>query len=145
VELAYEYDDDIIVEENIDGFEVGCAILGNEELTVGQLDEIELASGFFNFHEKYTLETSAIHVPARIPAQKAADIKDTAKTIYKALGCSGFARVDMFLTPAGKVYFSEVNTIPGFTAHSRYPNMLKAIGMSFEQIIDMAVGLAINK
>ena len=52
------------------------------------------------------------------------------------LGCSGFARVDMFLTPSGDVVFNEVNTIPGFTAHSRYPNMMKGIGLSFEQLLE---------
>ena len=66
LELAFAYDDHIILEEAISGFEVGCAVLGNDTLTVGELDEIELADGFFDFTEKYTLKTSAIHVPARI-------------------------------------------------------------------------------
>ena len=145
IKLAFEYDNEVIVEENINGFEVGCAILGNEHLTVGQVDEIELSDGFFDYKEKYTLETSSIHVPARIAAHKAEEIKETAKTIYRALGCSGFARVDMFLTPTGEIIFNEINTIPGFTAHSRYPNMLKAIGMTFEQIIDEIIKLAVRR
>ena len=70
MELAFEYDDHIILEEAISGFEVGCAVLGNDTLTVGELDEIELADGFFDFTEKYTLKTSAIHVPARISPAK---------------------------------------------------------------------------
>lgn len=70
VELAFQYDDHIILEEAIFGFEVGCAVLGNEALLVGEPDEIELSNGFFNFKEKYTLETSTIHVPARVPAEK---------------------------------------------------------------------------
>lgn len=137
VELAFRYDDQVILEENIEGFEVGCAVLGRSELITGEVDEIELSGGFFDFTEKYTLKTSSIHVPARIAASKSAEIKETAKTIYRALGCSGFARIDMFLTPEGKIVFNEVNTIPGFTEHSRYPGMMKAAGYSFESILDM--------
>ncbi len=144
LELAFEYDDHIILEEAISGFEVGCAVLGNDTLTVGELDEIELADGFFDFTEKYTLKTSAIHVPARISPAKAAEMKEVAQQIYKALGCQGFARVDMFLDKDGRVVFNEVNTIPGFTAHSRYPSMMKAIGMSFEQVISNVIELAVS-
>lgn len=144
IKLAFEYDDEIIIEESITGFEVGCAVMGNENLTVGEVDEIELSDGFFNFTEKYTLKTSAIHVPARIPKEKAEQIKQTAKTIYQALGCHGFARVDMFLNADGQVIFNEVNTIPGFTSHSRYPNMMKAVGISFEQVISRVIELAVG-
>ena len=62
--------------------------------------------------------------------------------IYRGLGCSHFARVDMFLTPQGEIYFNEVNTIPGFTTHSRYPNMLKEAGISFEEILSRLLGKA---
>lgn len=144
VRLAFRYDNKVIVEENIEGFEVGCAILGNNELTVGEVDEIELSNGFFDFTEKYTLKTSSIYVPARISKNKADEIKETAKVIYKALGCSGFARVDMFLTPSGEIVFNEVNTIPGFTEHSRYPGMMKAAGLSFTEIIEKIIELAVN-
>lgn len=143
--LAFEYDDQIILEECISGFEVGCAVLGNETLTVGEVDEIELSGGFFDFTEKYTLKTSAIHVPARIEPDTARRVKETAQVIYQALGCRGFARVDMFLEPTGRIVFNEVNTIPGFTAHSRYPSMMKAVGMSFEQVISAVIGLAVGK
>ena len=145
INLAFEYDDEVVVEENISGFEIGCAVLGNDILVIGQLDEIELTDGFFDYKEKYTLEMSSIHVPARISMQKAEEAKETAKIIYRALGCTGFARVDMFLTPSGEIVFNEVNTIPGFTAHSRYPNMLKAVDITFEQIINTAIQLAIGK
>ena len=105
--------------------------MGTENLTVGEVDEIELSGGFFDFTEKYQLKTSKIRVPARISHKKAQEIKETAKTIYKALDCSGFARVDMFLTKDGRIVFNEVNTIPGFTEHSRFPGMMKAAGISF--------------
>lgn len=143
IKIAFVHDKNVIVEETIPGFEVGCAVLGNDDLIVGEVDEIELADGFFDFTEKYTLKSSAIHVPARIAPAKAAQIKETAKTIYKALGCCGFARVDMFLTPTGDIVFNEVNTIPGFTSHSRYPSMLKAVGIPFSEVIDRVIALAV--
>lgn len=133
---AFRHDSTVILEEMIDGFEVGCAILGTEELIVGAVDEIELSDGFFDYTEKYTLKTSLIHVPARITQKKAKEIQETALRIYRMLRCTGFARVDMFLTPKGEIYFNEVNTIPGFTSHSRYPNMLKETGMAFGEVVE---------
>ena len=106
---------------------------------------MELSGGFFDFKEKYTLETSAIHVPARISREKAEEIKQTARRIYRALGCRGFARVDMFLEPNGRIVFNEVNTIPGFTAHSRYPSMMRAAGMSFEQVVSAVIELGVRQ
>lgn len=145
VKLAFAYDDTVIVEEAINGSEYGCAIMGNSVLKVGELDEIELTDGFFNFREKYTLETSTIHVPARLDKRTSNRLKQTAQKIYKALDCRGFARVDMFLSDSGKIVFNEVNTVPGFTTHSRFPNMMKAVGMSFEQIISAAIEQAVGK
>lgn len=136
IDLAFQYDNEVIVEEAIEGFEVGCAVLGSEKLMVGRVDEIELSDGFFDYTEKYTLKTSRIHMPARVDAWTEKRIQKTAVAIYKALGCSGFARVDMFLTPSGGIVFNEVNTIPGFTAHSRYPSMMKGIGLSFGEMLD---------
>lgn len=141
VRLALEHDGKAVIEENVDGFEVGCAVLGKEELLVGRVDEIELADGFFDYTEKYTLKTSAIHMPARIDGETEKRIQETAKTIYRGLGCSGFARVDMFLNAAGEIVFNEVNTIPGFTSHSRYPNMMKGIGLDFGELLDRLLGL----
>lgn len=142
VEIAFLHDRKVIIEEAVDGFEVGCAILGNDVLKIGEVDEIELSQGFFDYTEKYTLKTSKIHMPARINSDTAERIKETAVLIYRTLGCKGFARVDLFLTPRNEIVFNEVNTIPGFTSHSRYPNMLKGAGMSFPQIINELIRLA---
>lgn len=141
IDFAFEHDDEVLIEENVDGFEVGCAVLGMDELTVGRVDEIELAQGFFDFTEKYNLITSNIYMPARIAPETEDRIRETAKVIYKALGCSGFARVDMFLTPDNRIVFNEVNTIPGFTSHSRYPSMMKGIGLSFPEVLDKLISL----
>lgn len=145
IQEAFTHDTKVVIEAAIEGFEVGCAVLGNKELTVGEVDEIELHSDVFDFHEKYTLETSKIHVPARIAPEKAQEIKDTAKVLYRVLECEGMARVDMFLTPEGKIVFNEINTIPGFTSHSRYPSMMKAYGMSFQEVLDELVREALEK
>lgn len=144
VRLAFEYDNHVILEESISGFEVGCVIMGNDVLTIDELDSIELAEGFFDFEEKYTLKTSTIHVPAPISPAKAKELKEKAQVIYRVLGCRGFARVDMFLTDEGEVVFNEVNTIPGFTAHSRYPSMMKASGISLEHVITKVIELALE-
>lgn len=144
VEEALRYDDVFLLEESIPGFECGCALMGNAKLLHGEVDEVELEGGFFDFVEKYNLITSRIHVPARIAPEKREELVQTAKQIYRALGCSGFARVDLFLTPQGRIYFNEVNTIPGFTEHSRFPNMMKAKGLSFTQLLTLAIELAVT-
>ena len=144
VEEAFGHDREVLLEEAVDGFEVGCAVLGNEALTLGRVDEIELSGGFFDFAEKYTLKTSAIHCPARISPEKAQEIQQAAKTVYRALDCRGFARVDLFLTAGGQVLINEVNTIPGFTAHSRYPNMMKAAGLDFTSLVTRILELGVG-
>jgi len=145
VGAALAYDRKVIIEEAIEGFEVGCAILGNDRLTIGEVDEIELSKGFFDYTEKYTLKTSRIYMPARVTPKTAERIKRTAARVYRALGCRGMARVDMFLTPKRGIVFNEVNTIPGFTPHSRYPAMMSGIGLSFTEILDELIRLAVEE
>lgn len=145
VKNAFVYDDQVIIEEGIDGFEVGCAVLGNNTLIIGEVDEIELSGGFFDYTEKYTLTSAKIHMPARIDADTSARIKDTAAVIYRVLGCRGFARVDMFLSPDRDIVFNEVNTIPGFTTHSRFPNMMKGVGLRYAEIVDRLIQLGLEE
>ena len=143
-QAAFFHDREILLEEAVPGFEVGCAVMGSPdegELTAGLVDEIQLSGGFFDFEEKYTLKTSAIHCPARIAPEKALEVQEAAKRVYRALDCRVFARVDFFLTPEGRVVFNEANTIPGFTAHSRYPAMMKGIGLDFPALLDRLVEL----
>lgn len=144
VRAALAYDRRVLLEEAVSGFEVGCAVLGSDELTVGAVDEIELADGFFDYTEKYSLITSRIHCPARISPEKAAEIQEAAKAVYRALDCRVFARVDLFLTPWGEIVFNEVNTIPGFTAHSRYPGMMKAAGWDFGDLVSRLIELGVE-
>ena len=139
---AFLYDDKVIIEESADGFEVGCAVLGD---TIGEVDEIETENGVFDFYEKYHLKTSKIHLPARLGETEQEKIKEAARKIYNIMGCRGFARVDMFYTPDKKIVFNEVNTIPGFTEHSRFPAMLKAAGLDFGEVLEKAIELSLRK
>ncbi len=141
---AFAHDREILLEEAVPGFEVGCAVMGSDELTVGAVDEIELTDGFFDYTEKYNLITSRIYCPARISPEKAAEIQEAAKAVYRALDCRVFARVDLFLTPWGEIVFNEVNTIPGFTAHSRYPGMMAAAGWDFSRLITRLIELGVG-
>ena len=78
-------------------------------------------------------------MPARLSAADRERVQHTAKTIYRALDCAGFARVDMFFTPRGRIVFNEVNTIPGFTEHSRFPGMMRAAGLDFGAMLTQLV------
>ncbi|MCL2228012.1 MAG: D-alanine--D-alanine ligase [Oscillospiraceae bacterium] len=141
---AFAFDDAIIMEENIDGFETGCAVAGNDELTVGRVDEIELSDGFFTYEEKYTLKTSKIHMPARIDASTELRLQEAAKVIYRTLGCRGYCRIDTFLSKDGEIIFNEANTIPGFTPKSRFPKMMQGIGIEYPELVDMLIGLCLE-
>lgn len=136
IKFAFQFDREVIIEEAINGFEVGCAVMGNDELTIGRVDEIEIFGDIFDYVEKYTLKTAKIHMPARISEDTEKRIQAAAAKIYRALGCRVMARVDLFLTPEGRIVFNEVNTIPGFTPHSRFPNMMKGIGLDFHTLLD---------
>ena len=143
VSEALKYDDEVIVEENVCGVEVGCAVMGGDEVETGAVDEIELDVDWFDYHEKYTQKKSRIHTPARVPEDAACRIRETSKRIYRALGCSVFARVDLFLTPGGELLFNEVNTIPGLTEHSRFPKMMRAAGYAFPALLDRLIELGL--
>lgn len=145
IQTALEYDSRVILEEAIPGFEVGCAIVGTRKLTLGAVDEIHLAGGMLDNGEKYHPVTSVTRAPAQLPAETAERIKETAKTIYRALDCAGFARVDLFLTPDGRVVMNEVNTIPGFTPHSRYPAMMAAAGLTIPEVLDRLIAAALEE
>lgn len=142
---AFEYDKKAVIESMIDGFEIGCAVIGNDELIVGEVDEIDTKNDFFDYVEKYQQSNSKIYCPARISDELKNRARETAKLTYKALRCSGMARVDMFLTSSNDILLNEVNTIPGLTDVSRYPSMLKKIGIEYKDLIVKLVDLAMEK
>lgn len=143
--FAFEHDDKVLLETTIEGFEVGCAVMGNDILTVGSIDEIDTKNDFFDYEGKYELENTQIICPARIPKEVSDQVKELAKIAFQVMGCVGMARVDFFITPNQKIIFNELNTIPGFTATSRYPNMMKDINIDFKTLITSLVELALNK
>jgi len=141
---AFEFDSKVIIESGVDGFEIGCAVIGNDELTIGEVDEVETKNDFFDFVEKYTQHNSKIHCPARISEELKLKAKETAKRTYEVLRLKGLSRVDMFVTPDNEIILNEVNTIPGLTDLSRYPSMLKKIGIEYKDLIERLVFLALE-
>ncbi|RII15885.1 Vancomycin/teicoplanin A-type resistance protein VanA [Streptomyces sp. YIM 130001] len=147
VETARRYDAKVLIEEAVSGSEIGCAILGKgADLVAGEVDRIALSHGFFRIHQEDAPETgsenSVAIVPADIPEESRLLVQETAKAVYRALGCGGLARVDLFLKEDGEVVLNEVNTFPGMTSYSRYPRMMAAAGLSLPEVIDRAVSLA---
>jgi len=149
LEAARQYDSKVLVEEAVEGGEVGCAILGNAtELITGEPDRVSLSHGFFRIHQEAEpeqgSENATFIVPADITAGARDVVRETAKTLYRALGCTGLARVDLFLTEDGVVVLNEVNTLPGLTSYSRYPRMMAAAGLSLGEVIDRIISLALT-
>jgi D-alanine--(R)-lactate ligase len=149
VDTAREYDSKVLIEEAVVGSEVGCAILGERYgLVAGEVDQISLSHGFFKIHQENEpekgSENSTITVPANLPAETRALVQETAKAIYRALGCRGLSRVDMFLKDDGTVVLNEVNTLPGMTSYSRYPRMMAAAGVPMTDLIDRIVSLTLH-
>ncbi len=150
VAAAREFDEKVLIEEAIIGSEVGCAVLGSgAELSVGEVDQITLTHGFFRIHQESApeegSENATVTVPAAISVKERERVRETAKKIYRALGCTGLARVDLFLQKDGKVVLNEVNTFPGCTAYSRYPRMMAAAGMPLSAVMDRCIDLALKK
>ncbi|MFL6140585.1 MAG: D-alanine--(R)-lactate ligase VanA-Sc [Labedaea sp.] len=149
VETARQYDSKVLIEEAVLGSEVGCAILGNDlDLVAGEVDRISLSHGFFRIHQESAPESgsenSTVTVPADISAESRSLVQETAKRVYRALGCRGLSRVDMFLKEDGTVILNEVNTLPGMTSYSRYPRMMAAAGLPLAEVIDRMVSLALT-
>jgi D-alanine---(R)-lactate ligase len=149
VQTARQYDSKVVIEEAVVGSEVGCAIHGNDlDLFAGEVDQIALSDGFFRIHQEREPErgsdNATVIVPANISADSRSLVQETAKAIYRALGCSGLSRVDMFLTDDGQVVLNEVNTLPGMTSYSRYPRMMAAAGLPFADVIDRIVSLTLT-
>lgn len=148
LELARQYDPKVVIEAAVDGSEVGCAILGSgQDVLTGEVDRIALSHGFFRIHQEAAPERGSDNatpiVPADISPAARARVQETAKAIYNALGCSGLARVDMFLKQDGTVVLNEVNTLPGMTSYSRYPRMMAAAGLSPADVLDRMVSAAL--
>lgn len=141
---AFKIDSKVLVEQYIDCREIECAVLGNEDIFVSTPGEISTESEFYDFDTKY-INTSAnrLDIPAQLPDEIIQTLKDYAKKAFLALGLNGFSRVDFFLDrQTGKIYLNEINTIPGFTAQSMYPLLMKNEGISYQELLDRLIDLA---
>ncbi|OGS26297.1 MAG: hypothetical protein A2297_01560 [Elusimicrobia bacterium RIFOXYB2_FULL_48_7] len=131
--LAFKYDEQILVEEYIPGKELTVGIIGNKVLPV--IEIIPVKGKFYDFRAKYAKGGSVHVVPAKLDKKIAEDVKDTAKKAFDALGCKAVSRIDIRLSPEGRPYVLEVNTLPGMTETSLLPDAAKACGMSFLDMV----------
>ncbi len=136
IETASKYDNKILIEQGINGQEVECAVLGNEDVIASEVGEIKSADVFYNFDAKYKNQESKTIIPAEISKEKREEIRKLAIKAFKAINGKGLSRVDFFVeNETGKIYLNEINTMPGFTDISMYPKLFEASRNKLYEII----------
>jgi len=146
LDLACRYDRKVLVEEFIDGREVECSVLGNEDPIASLPGEVVPCNEFYDYKAKYIDGDSALVIPAELPADVTQQVRETAVAAFKALDLAGMARVDFFVTRKdNRPIINEVNTIPGFTQISMYPKLWEATGLSYRDLITQLIELAIER
>jgi len=135
VQLAAQYDDEILCEECIEGWELTCPVLGEGDAAVAlPVIRIEAVAGNYDYQNKYFTDTTQYHI-GTLPAEQEAAIRATVLAAYRSLGCRGWGRADLMLRKSdGQVFLLEMNTSPGMTSHSLVPMSAKAAGISYEQL-----------
>lgn len=134
--VAFAYDDKALVEEAVPGQEVECSILGNERPEASMVGEIVPDRDFYDYTSKYADDSRArLLIPAAIESAAAEEVRTLALRMYQIMGCEGYARVDFFVTPGGRVVANEVNTIPGFTSISMYPKLWETSGLPYGELL----------
>jgi D-alanine-D-alanine ligase len=145
VELALSYDLKVVVEEEIRGREIECAILGNEDPMASIPGEIIPHADFYSYEAKYIDDHGAgLEIPAKLPVHVVKRVQEIAVQTFRVLECLGMARVDVFLTPDEHIYVNEINTIPGFTRISMYPKLWEYSGISRTSLVDKLIQLALD-
>ncbi len=145
VELAFQYDDKVLVEEAITGREIECAVLGRYPVRVSVCGEIVTSHSFYSYQAKYKDESATdLIIPAHLPEGVMAHAQNTASEVCRVLECRGMARVDFFLDTNAQVLVNEVNTIPGFTSVSMYPLLWEHSGVSFPELVDALIQDALD-
>ena len=146
IRKAAREDKKVVVEEGITGQEVEVAVLGNRDCDASIVGEIGASAQFYDYDDKYINGTSQLYIPARIPQEVSEKIRQTAGRAYRLLGCSGLARVDFFVTAGdNRVILNEINTLPGFTSISMYPKLWMAMGLSYGELLDKLIELALQR
>ena len=134
---AGKYCEKILVEEYVCGAEIEVAVMGNENPVASICGEIDSGVEFYDYDAKYVTDTSVSYIPARLDDMVAEEVRETAVKAYMAVGCTGLARVDFFVTHEGQqVVLNEINTLPGFTSISMYPKLFEASGIPYDQLLD---------
>lgn len=141
--LAAENDKTIVIEEFIEGREVETAVLGNYDIQVGCVGEVLSAGEFYTYDYKYVNPESKTVVPADLPKETSDKIREYAAKIYRALDCKGLSRVDFFIKKDGGIIFNEINTLPGFTSISMYPEIFNAVGIDTPELVDRLIESAL--
>jgi D-alanine-D-alanine ligase len=150
IEAARAFDAKVLVEAAVEGIEVECAVLegldgGPPEASQPGQVIVDPESPFYDFQAKYLASRTTMRIPAPIPPQAAAEVRRLACAAFDAISCEGLARVDFFYTPAGKVVFNEINTMPGMTPASGFPLMWAASGLPLPQLFDRIITTALRK
>ena len=145
LKLAFLHDGKAVVEKTITGMEVETAVLGNGETAVAEVGQIIPGKEFYDYEDKYLSDQSQTRIPADLDQPIRNEIRETAARAYRLLGCEGFCRVDFFVTEQKEIILNEPNTIPGFTAISMYPKLWEHCGLSYGDLIDRLVTLALER
>ncbi len=144
--LAATYDTKVIVERSIEGRELECAVLGNQDAQASLPCEIFPSREFYDYEDKYLLNRARTVVPAELTPAQTEEIRGLAVACCQACQCEGMARVDFLLEAAtGRIYINEINTIPGFTSISMFPKMWEATGLPYPRLIDRLIELALAR
>jgi D-alanine-D-alanine ligase len=143
---AARFDRRILIERGINAREIEVSVLGNDDPVASVPGEIHPEADFYSYDAKYHDDRSALLIPAPLPAEITALIRETAIKAYRAIDCAGMARVDFLLDrDTGAFYLNEVNTIPGFTQISMYPKLWDASGLPYPQLLDRLIELALER
>ncbi len=144
--LAGRYDRTIVIETAITGREIECAVLGNDAPEASPPGEIVPDREFYDYESKYSADSrTQLLIPAPLDGPLAGRVRELAIRAFRAIGCSGMARVDFFLTPGGDLYVNEINTIPGFTPISMYPKLWAEAGLTYTGLISRLIDLALER
>ncbi len=141
IESAFEFDDKVLIEKQVVGREVECSVLERSDgsLQVSLAGEIKLhGSEFYDYNAKYIDDSAELVVPTSLNQEELRQMQQAAITAFRAIGCSGLARTDFFLTEQGFV-ITEINTMPGFTPISMYPSLLAASGVSYPELVETLI------
>ena len=146
IEYAASFDKKVLIEQGVNGKEVECAVLGNEDVIASCVGEIKAADEFYSYDAKYKNEESRTEIPANISEELSNEIREQAIKAFKSIDGKGLSRVDFFIeNGTNKIYINEINTLPGFTSISMYPKMFEASGLPYKELLTKLTELALEE